>query len=481
MSQVIDTDVLVIGSGPGGATTAALLAEAGLDVLLVEEGGSFHVDSSQDHSLEQMDEKWRSGGLTAALGKPKITYIEGRCVGGASETNAGLYHPPFPEVLASWADEFGIEEMGGDALAPWLAEVEQDIGVSRRPDGPGPASQVLAAGADAMGWRHTEIERFWRYEEREDGTWGGQRRSMTETMIPRALAAGCRVMSETRVDRLDLQDQVGRCARAFVKQDGREVPVQIRFSTVWVCAGAVQTPRLLRKSGLVHRIGDTLTMNPMIRLAARFAGPVNVPALGVPVVQIEEFKPAMTLGCSYSAVPHLAMWLDGSAAQRAAMLEDWERMAVFYVKVSGKGRGSVRTWPFFDEALVRQPVTEADLSLLGEGLCCLSQALFSAGAEVVHNPLVGGADLTDASQSEHFRGALRPANISVSAIHLHSTCPMGERRDFCATDSFGKLHQAENIFINDSSLLPSSPGVNPQGTIMAIARRNVARSLGHSG
>ena len=477
MSQVIHTDVLVIGSGPGGATTAALLAEAGKEVLLVEEGSRYHVDSSADHSLEQMDEKWRSGGLTAALGKPKITYIEGRCVGGASETNAGLYHPPFPDVLETWAQEHGIEDMGGDALAPWLEEVERDIGVSQRPGGPGPASQVLVRGAEAMGWAHTEIRRFWRYHPQEDGSYLGERRSMSETMIPRALSAGCRLMSDTRVDRLLMQGRVARSAAAWTSDGDREQPIEIRFQQVWVCAGAVQTPRLLRKSGLTPQVGDTLTMNPMIRLAARFPDRVNVPALGVPVVQIEEFKPAMTLGCSYSAVPHLAMWLDGTAAQRSAMLEDWERMAVFYVKVSGKGRGSVRTWPVFDEALVRQPVTSGDLAQLGEGLCRLSQALLAAGAEVVHNPLVGGESLHTAADAERFRGALTPANVSVSAIHLHSTCPMGNRAGFSATDSHGRLHQAENIQVNDSSLLPSSPGVNPQGTIMAIARRNVARSL----
>lgn len=477
MSRVIDTDVLVIGSGPGGATTAALLAEAGQDVLLVEEGSRYHVDSSPDHSLEQMDEKWRSGGLTAALGKPKITYIEGRCVGGASETNAGLYHPPFPDVLESWARDYGVQDMGADQLGPWLEQVEQDIGVSRRPGGPGPASMSLVAGSEAMGWRHTEIQRFWRYHQNDDGTLRGERRSMSETMIPRALAAGCRLMSDTRVQRLHVKGRVARAASAIVSEGGQERQVQIRFQRVWVCAGAVQTPRLLRKSGFTSQVGDSLTMNPMIRVAARFPGRVNVPALGVPVVQIEEFKPAMTLGCSYSAVPHLAMWLDGTAAERAAMLEDWERMAVFYVKVSGKGRGTVRSWPIFDEALVRQPVTTVDLQALGEGLCRLSQALFAGGAQTIYNPLPGGDNLTSAAEAERFRGALTPANASVSAIHLHSTCPMGTKPGFSATDSYGRLHQADNVQVNDSSLLPASPGVNPQGTIMAIARRNVARAL----
>ncbi len=477
MSTIIQTDVLVIGSGPGGATTAALLAEAGLQVTLVEEGTHHHVDSTPDHSIEQMDEKWRHGGLTKAFGSPGVSYIEGRCVGGASETNAGLYHPPFDEVLTRWAREHQIESFGPDELAPYLEQVEAEIGVSRRPFPVSPASSALARGADALGWRWTEIQRFWRYEEQPDGTWRGFRRSMTETMVPRALAAGCVLLSDTRIDRLRFEGRKAVAAVGCRQEEGQSTPIEVRFASVWVCAGAVQTPRLLRKSGIKSCVGNTLTMNPMIRVAARFGDTVNVPALGVPVVQIEQFKPAMTLGCSYSAVPHLAMWLDGTASERNGLLEEWQRMAVFYVKVSGKGRGSVRTLPGLDETIVRQPVTPEDLSNLGEGLARLSEALLVAGATEVFNPLPGAEALTDRSHAERFRGALRPGNVTLSAIHLHSTCPMGERAGLSATDSWGQLHAADNIYINDSSLLPASPGVNPQGTIMAIARRNIARHL----
>jgi choline dehydrogenase-like flavoprotein len=477
MSRTIDTPVLVIGSGPGGATTAALLAEAGREVVLVEEGAHHHVDSTPDHSIAQMDEKWRHGGLTKALGDPGVSYIEGRCVGGASESNAGLYHPPFPDVLAAWARDHDIEDIDADALAPFIEAVETDIGVSRRPGGVGPASQVLAAGAAAMGWRSAEMQRFWRYAQRDDGSWTGQRRSMTETMIPRALAAGCRLMSSTRVDRLVCQGTTARLARAWTRDGERDIPVEIRFDEVWVCAGAVQTPLLLRRSGFRRQVGDTLTMNPMIRIVARFPHTVNVPALGVPVVQVEQFKPGLTLGCSYSAIPHLAMWLDGTAAERNRLLEAWPQMAVFYVKVSGEGRGSVRSLPVVDETIVRQPVTDGDLAHLGEGLARLSSALLAAGATEVFNPVPGADSLTDPTHAERFRGALTCSNVTLSAIHLHSTCPMGRRPGVSAADSWGLLNGADNIHINDSSLLPSSPGINPQGLIMAIARRNIAHHL----
>jgi choline dehydrogenase-like flavoprotein len=475
----IETEVLVVGSGPGGSITAAMLAEAGQDVLIAEEGRHLHVDSSPDHSLAQMEEKWRSGGLTAALGNPKVTYIEGRCVGGASESNAGLYHPPIAQVLEDWKTQFKFEDFGADLLAPHLENVVNTLGVSRRPNGYSPASDRLVEGAEKLGWEWAEIERFWRYETTDDGREVGHRRSMSETLIPRAVNAGARLMSQTRVVRIERR---GRRAVAAIGHqidaDGQLQTVRIEMKRLIVCAGAIQTPLLLRNSGWGGVVGNGLTLNPMVRIVARFPEPVNRPSFGVPVVQIEEFKPAMTLGCSYSAPPHLAMWLEGSPAKVRKSLEDWERMAVFYVKVCGQGRGSIRQMPILGDALVRYRTHSDDFVAMSEGLARLATALFAAGAEEVHSPLPGVEPLRQASQADSLRGVLNPRNSSLSAIHLHSSVRMGEDTDQCGADSHGRLYGAENVWVNDSSLLPTSPGVNPQGTILAIARRNTLRWLG---
>jgi len=69
-----------------------------------------------------------------------------------------------------------------------------------------------------------------------------------------------------------------------------------------------------------------------------------------------------------------------------------------------------------------------------------------------------------------------PGAVSLSAIHLHSTCPMGESPS-SATDSYGRVRETEGLLVNDSSLLPASPGINPQGLILAIARRNAVAFL----
>jgi choline dehydrogenase-like flavoprotein len=475
MAERLDCEVLVIGSGPGGATTAALLAEAGRDVLLVEEGRDWGLDSAPSYSLEEMDQKYRAGGLTTALGPTNITYIEGRCVGGASEINAGLYHRPKAQVLHDWQLTYQIDDFEPDDLWPYFEATEREMQISTHPAGVGPASKKLAQGAERLGWGHREIARFWRYEEAPEGGWSPRRQSMTETMIPRALAAGCRLAPETRIRRLTIKG--GEAVAAVGTRGADREPVTIRFKQVFVCCGAVQTPLLLRRSGLKDNIGDALRLHPMVRVAARFPEPFNDPSWGVPVQQVEEFKPELTIGCSHASLPHLALWLEGDVAggRDALLRRDWERMAIFYIAAVAQGQGRVRSLPFFEDPLVTFKMTDRDLALVGEGLHKLGQLLFAAGAEALFNPL-GGGPIERPADLGQLRNVGQGA-AQVTTIHLFASCPMGEDRRRCAVDSGGRLHGLRNVWLNDASVLPHSPGVNPQGTIMAVARRNAARFL----
>jgi len=252
--------------------------------------------------------------------------------------------------------------------------------------------------------------------------------------------------------------------------------IRVRFSTVFVCAGAIQTALLLRRSGISHHIGNTLTLNPMIRILARFNEPVNDPARGVPVQQVEAFKPAMTLGCSHSSPAHLALWLTGDPAHRARLLQHWRHLAILYVKIAPTGRGSVRNVPYVDQSLLRFPVGPSEYSLLSVGLERLGQLAFACGAAEVFHPISGAPSVTRASDAARLGQGIGPGNVALSAIHLHSTVPMGTVAS-AAADSYGCLPAVEGVRVNDSSLLPDTPGINPQGLILAIARRNALAFL----
>ena len=366
----------MIGSGPGGAITACLLAEAGRNVLLIEEGNYLSLSSCTPFSKDEMVQKYRSGGQTVAMGKNKVSYVEGRCVGGGSEINSGLYHRTPPEILETWRKEFKVDGLSDEEMRPHFEACEKDVSVSLLP-GPAPAASLkLHEGAVRLGWKSMEVPRWFSYAAGTKDASDGKRQSMTETFVPRMLNAGGQLLPRTRVERLR-QDGHNWTINAQHESSGA---IRIRAERVFVCAGAVQTPALLRRSGIKKNIGNSLRLHPTVKVVARFPEEVNSAQMGVPVHQVKEFAPRFSFGCSISTPPYLALALLDHASQAREVSSGWPHMATYYAMITGQGRGSVRGLPGCRDPLVRYNLTPADMRDLGEALRKLCEALFESGA-----------------------------------------------------------------------------------------------------
>ena len=444
---------VVIGSGAGGALTAALLAEAGRDVLVLEEGPWIEPDDVELFSLDQMARQYRHGGLSAALGRPPVAYVEGRCAGGSTEVNAGLYHLAGAETLERWA----VPELTAEALAPHAAEVERSLSIQTLPGDAPRASRVLADGAAALGWPALEVPRWYRYD-------GGRpvKQSMMRTYLPRARAAGARVVSGTRAERLVVRG--GRAAGVRTAGGGL-----VTAGHVWACAGAIGTAALLQRSGLRSGVGATFSCHPTVKLAARFDEALDA-AADVPVHQVKPFGTEISFGGSASRPGQVALALADDWERNRAVAEDWERMAVYYAAIRPEGHGRVVALPGVPDPLVTFALTRGDMGRLGEGLEQLARLVLAAGARAVYPSLRGGGERRSA---EGLRDAVTRAATTVMTVHLFSTVPLGG----AAADPYGRVREVRGLRVNDASLLPDAPGINPQGTVMAIAGRNVAEFL----
>jgi len=467
-------EFVVIGSGPGGAITACLLAEAGRNVLLIEEGNYLSLSSCTAFSKDEMVQKYRNGGQTVAMGKNKVSYVEGRCVGGGSEINSGLYHRTPPDILEMWRKEFMVDGIREEELRPHFEACEKDVSVSLLP-GPAPAASLkLHEGAVRLGWKSMEVPRWFSYTAGTKDASSGKRQSMTETFVPRMLNAGGQLLPRTRVERIR-QDRHNWTIDARHESSGA---IRIRTERVFVCAGAVQTPALLRRSGIKKNIGNSLRLHPTVKVVARFPEDVNSAQMGVPVHQVKEFAPRFSFGCSISTPPYLALALLDHHAQAREVSHAWPHMATYYAMITGQGRGSVRGLPGCRDPLVRYGLTPPDMRDLGEALRKICEALFESGASHLYPAVTGSAVLRGRDDLGQLPNALPAGMGNLMTIHLFSSCPMGEDQNKCATDSFGCVHGFKNLFVNDASLLCTAPGVNPQGSIMALARRNTLRFLG---
>jgi choline dehydrogenase-like flavoprotein len=469
-------DVLVIGSGAGGATTATELAEAGFDVLVVEEGDWVEQGSVVPFSLDQMDRQYRAGGVTVALGLPSIAYTEGRCAGGGTEVNSGLYWRPPGDVLERWRDQFHIDDFDPDHLLSIAAEVEREISVGPVPGPYSEPSEVLRRGADALGWRNGEIPRWMTYPKGAPAT-AGERQSMTRTYLPRAMRAGARVATGCRVDRLEAQG--GKAVRAVTTlADGS--PGVITFRHVFVCGGAIQSPALLQRSGIRGHIGRSLAVHPTVKLAARFADAINVPD-DVPVHQVKEFAPHLSFGGSASNPGLVALNLLDQWPTFKRAVTEWQRISVYYAAITSEGRGRVFSVPRMRDPIVTYGLTGRDRELLRSGLARLTLLMLEAGAQEVYPSFKGAPIVRNRKDVATMQGSFAATKASVMTVHLCSTVPMGERTDRCGADSFGRVHGQTNVYVNDASLLPTAPGVNPQASVMAFAIRNARHFVATGG
>jgi choline dehydrogenase-like flavoprotein len=462
----LDADVLVIGSGAGGAVTAATLAAAGRDVTIVEEGPWIDPDAMEPFSLEEIATKYRHRGLAAALGNPAIAFAEGRCVGGSTEINSGLYHRLPASLAEAWRDEYGIDEFDTDSLEAYSDRMESELAVSRLPGAPPPSSAVLERGATKLGWRAVEYARVFRY----DVAGRGVKQTMTRTLVPRAIEAGASVIPNCHVRRIVHRDGRAMGVRCRRSNDGHTEDLAIRADHVFVCGGAIQTPALLHRSGIRAGIGSGLKVHPMIKVAARFPHPLDHG--GVPMQVVTEFGPNLSIGGSASRRGQVAMALADSSADYADALGDWEHVAVYYAAIRSEGRGRVLAVPGLRAPVVTYRLTEGDMSRLARGLVHLGEVLLASGATELYPSVAGGPVVRSHDGLGAWWDAVTRNRTNLMTVHLTSSVRMGEDRSLTGADSFGRVWGYENLRVNDASLVPDAPGVNPQGTIMAIAARN---------
>ena len=348
-------------------------------------------------------------------------------------------------------------------------EVEQAINVTMVPGPPSAPSDVLRRGAEGLGWQNSEIPRWMKYESGDPGR--GQRQSMTRTYLPRAAAAGARLVTGCRVDSLEFTH--GEARRALTTlADGRRG--SIAFRHVFVCGGAIQSPALLQRSRIAGHFGQSLAVHPTVKLAARFTDEMHA-GDDVPVHQVKEFAPDLSFGGSASQPGLVALALSDQWRTFARAVTDWRRINVYYAAITSEGRGRVRAVRGLRDPIVTYGLTRRDRLLLGSGLARLALLMLEAGADEVYPSFRGAPLVRKRSDLATMQSRFSAARASVMTVHLCSTVPMGEDTDRCGADSFGRVHGTRNVWVNDASLLPTAPGVNPQGTVMALAIRNARR------
>ena len=473
---VVDADVVVIGSGAGGATIAAELAEAGFEVVVVEEGSYYQTRDFTADSSAMVRQLYRDGGATLALGNPTIMYQEGRAVGGSTVINGGMSWRTPDKILARWERESGIAGLGRD-LESHFERVERRIHVAPMdPEAIGTDNLLLKKGADAKGWNIIGNLRNQAHCVGSNrcafGCPTGAKQSSLASYVPRALHYGARIYADVRVDQITRHGKRATGVVGTVRGTGHKLTV--RGKLVIAAAGAIHTPALLVRSGFRSpsgQIGHNLSMHPNVKVVAIFDEVVTGWKGAHQAFQVREFQDQGLVFAAVNLPPSiLAMSFVHRGAQLGQLMDRYDRMVVAGMLCEDTHLGRVRTINGRPQAFYQ--LAEADAANLKRGVSLLSELLFAAGAKQILLPFHGAADLYSPDDARRLIDRTIPARgWEVVTVHMMGTARMGTDRSRDVTDAFGLVHDVDRLMIADASIFPSAIGVNPMETIMALATR----------
>ena len=480
--RTVRVDACVIGTGAGGAPIAKELAEGGMSVAMLEEGDHHPTDEFTARPREMMTRLYRDAGQTVTIGNAPIVLPLGKSIGGSTLINSGTCFRTPPAVLEMWGERFGLDELSAAELDPYFRRVERIQNVVQVPEElAGKNALVVKRGAERLGWSGDFLYRNVR------GCVGSgvcsfgcptsAKQHVGLTYVPLAWDAGATTYKGCRAKRIDVQSGRARAVEAATLGGGR---LRVECDHVVVACGAIATPLLLARNGLggeSGELGRNLSIHPATGVRALFDEHVDMHA-GVPQsYYIDEFADEGIMFEGAAGPPdYAAMSFPFSREKHRQIMLDYRQVSQFGLMVSDTSRGFVRERAGRPE--MRYDLNREDAATFKRGIELLCELYWEAGAKVIYPPVEGLGELHGGDLEPLRRHPMRPHDLILLAFHPLGTARADARAGHGVVDADLKLHGVEGLYVADGGVVPSSIGVNPQITIMALATRAAYRLLG---
>lgn len=477
--EEIECEVVVVGTGAGGAVVGKELADRGFAVAFVEEG-KLHRRSSFTGSSIQAHFDFYRGSLT--LGNAVMPIFMGRLVGGSTAINTGSCFRTPPWILDRWCEDIGTDELGPDAMRPHFERVERQLEVEEaNAAAVGPIADVIARGCDALGWSHRRMMRnapgcmgegFCDFGCRTDA-----RKSTNLSYIPPALEKGSMLFTGLRATRVRLE---GGRAVGVEGVDANGRTLRVRADAVVLAGGALPTPVMLLQQGIANssgQVGRNLSVHP----SGGFAGLVDErlePHKHIPQGYYvdEHLRDGILINAAQPDVNFSAIFFPETGHRLMEHLAHAENMAFFGVLIADHAAsGVVRPGPG-GLPLARYSLAREDVDRMHDAFVRTGEMLWAAGAKRVYMATQSWRSARDLAEWKRFKAArLSASDLMLTSYHPLGTCRMGRDPKTSVVGLDHESHDVKRLFVVDGSTVPGPLGVNPQVTIMAMATRAAAR------
>lgn len=485
----LDCDVVVVGSGAGGGTAAAVLAAAGLDVVVLEKGEYYDDRDFDGGELSGLSRLYAPGPAVSAEGQ--LSLLQGQCLGGGTVVNYTTSFRTPERVREEWAD-LGVKQFATDEYDRSLDAVWSRLGVNLDHGQISSRDALLERGLRTLGWHVDAMPRnvIGCDNGVECGRCGfgcriGAKQSTARTWLADAERAGARLV--VGVDVRTVSVAGGRATGVVgVTADGAAVTVRAR--AVVAAAGSVQTPALLRRSGLTNpNIGRHLRLHPATGVWGVFPDEVRPWVGGMQTRYSTEH--ADLDGRGYGVIyetapttPAIAVSFMSWTGARAHLdlMRSLPRLSGVGIITRDRDSGEVKVGTD-GEPVVRYRISAYDAAHMRTGIENAARIVEAAGATKVLSGHQRGrtwqrgrGSIDDFIQYTNTLGTA-PGEIAMAALHIMGAARMGGSSATSAANPDGATWEVPNLVLADASTFPTSSGVNPMITVEAIAHMNAQR------
>ncbi|HEX6134333.1 MAG TPA: GMC family oxidoreductase N-terminal domain-containing protein [Longimicrobiales bacterium] len=486
-------DVVVVGTGSGGATLAVYLAERGWDVVMLEKGGFFRAEDFSQREEEAMADFNGRRGLDATVDNAVfLNYAE--AVGGCTVHYWGDSFRTPADRLERWRSEHGLDWMTESELGPHWAAIERELGIHITPERLfNENNRLVRDGCEKLG-----IEGHAPPTARIDcigcgwtqfGCAYNRKTSQLITTIPRVSKAGGRIYSDARVTKLLLDG--GRAAgveASFVDRETKAATGTLRVDApiVVLAGGALGTADILLRNVEDDVVGRRFYINPHYFVWADFGRQIdNVNGIPCAYVvhgfrHVRRDARGRYAGGGYIMLtnhqsPAIAgVMLNGIGARHTAHMKRYRHLGSLMSVIDEEHPGRV----FLGKDGIRRTeynVQGVDQLKAIDYLKNAARIFLAAGAREVWIPDVYGTTVRSEADLDGITlRSVQPNAQFCAGSHLMGTAPLGAD----PTDSFagptGEAHRVQGLYVADGAALPGSVSVDPSLTIMGVARHIAA-------
>ncbi|HEV8399613.1 MAG TPA: GMC family oxidoreductase [Gemmatimonadales bacterium] len=479
-------DVVVVGSGAGGAVVAAELAAAGKDVVVLEKGAYRNEADFTQQEGDGLERLYDAGGLLATRDL-SLVILQGATLGGGTVVNYTTSFATPESVRDEWAREHGLPHFTGAEFTRSLDAAARRIGVNTDHATPSGRDRVLIKGLEQLGWHHGLLPRNVRGCSQDDacgycgyGCRSAAKQSTLVTFLPDAVARGARIVVDCDVRRVSIAQ--GQATGVAARAGGHALIV--RAGAVVVACGSIHSPALLLRSGVqLPALGRFLALHPATAVFGTMDDAVR-PWTGTLQAHYSDQFADLDRGYGFkfetapvhpSLLALAAPW--ESAAQYADRMGRLAHTTVCGILLRDRFGGRVSV----DRdgcPVVDYRVSRYDAVHLRRALSAGAELLEAAGAREVWAPLArwvsykpGRPNARDEWLRRVDAAGWGANQLLLVTFHQMASCRMGSSAATSVVDPENRVWGVRDLYVADASVFPTSSGVNPMLTIMGIAHR----------